>query len=167
MQMVVSVSLPVMSMFLPSLLEIRMFLSSFPLKRQFLCQRMCFSTVDKWKPKLALWTHLIVAHEEKNPTPLWKSFQYQESTNHKFWRGGVGQSNYRWNSKYCRGLLKEVKSCNIEIIFYLFLFCHIDCASWITCPALYILILLPSLEFQSLQFSLHLVPILSPLLFLL
>lgn len=102
---------------------------------QYLCQRMCFWAVDKRKSELALWIHLKVAHEKKNQknNPLWKDFRYQESMNHKFLRGGVGQSNYRGNSKHCRGLLKEVKSCNIEIIFYLFLSCHIDCAPWITC----------------------------------
>lgn len=88
-------------------------------------------------------------------------------TNQKLLRGGIGQSNYRWNSKHCRRLLKEVKSCNTEII-YPFFFCHTDCAPWITCPVLYTLTLLSSsLDFQSLHFSLHLVPILSPLLLLL
>lgn len=131
---------------------------SFLLKKQFLC----FSRVDKWKSELALRIHLEVAHEKKK-NYFGKAFD----TNQKLLRGGIGQSNYRWNSKHCRRLLKEVKSCNTEII-YPFFFCHTDCAPWITCPVLYTLTLLSSsLEFQSLHFSLHLVPILSPLLLLL
>lgn len=70
MEIIVSVFLPVISTLLPSLLEMRMFLSSIPLKRQFLCQRMCFSAVNKGKSELALWVHLKVVHEKKPKTTL-------------------------------------------------------------------------------------------------
>lgn len=85
---------------------------------------MCFSLMDKQKSELAL--NKFKIYTDKPPQiSLWKDFPYQKSTNHKILRGGIGQSNCRWNSKHCRGLLKEVRSCNIEIIFYLFLSCHI------------------------------------------
>lgn len=64
-QMVVSLPLPVMSTLLPSAQEMRMFLSPFFLKKQL----FNFSRVDKWKPELALWIHLEVAHEKKRNNP--------------------------------------------------------------------------------------------------
>ena len=118
--------------------------------------------------QMKIWTGPLntfkVAHGQKNTLERILISRKNKSQVSERW----SERNYRWNSKHCRGLLKEVKSSNIEIILHLFLFCHIDWASWITCPALYILTLLSSsLEFQSLHFSLHLVSIPSPLLFLL